>query len=67
MTAKVNHPTDEQYRCWRPRAWCASAGIGRSKLYALPASQQPHGVRIGRARVITESPQAWALRVGSPV
>lgn len=48
---------------WRPKEWCALTGIGLTSLYGLPSEAAPESVKIGAARVITESPAAWLARM----
>lgn len=50
---------------WRIGVWCPLAGMAKSTLYELWAEGRgPRTVRIGRSRFITESPRAFAERVG---
>jgi hypothetical protein len=37
--------------------------LHRATLYALPEELQPESVKIGRRRIIIESPEAWLKRM----
>ena len=39
--------------------------ISRAFLYKLPPEQQPHSVKIGKRRVIRESPADWLARMAA--
>lgn len=49
---------------WKVREWCADVSIGKATMYALPPEMQPFSVKVGRSRIITESPSAWLARIG---
>ena len=48
---------------WPVTRWCAIAGIGRTKFYALPPEQRPRSARIGAVDLIIESPTDYLERV----
>ena len=50
---------------WPPGTWCRDASISRALYYRLPPNQQPHSVKIGKRRVIRESPAAWLARMAA--
>lgn len=56
--------TEAGQQGWGLLQFCKAASISRSLLYALPARDKPHSVRVGRRRVIVEEPKAWLLRIG---
>lgn len=47
---------------FRPGDWAEAAGFSRQKYYTL--ENPPKSVKIGRMRIITESPADWLARVG---
>lgn len=47
---------------YRPAEWSESVGISRQKFYNLEAP--PKSVKVGRMRIITESPADWLARAG---
>ena len=49
---------------WHVDPWCRSAGVSRVTVYTLPPDQRPESIKIGRRRLIIESPDAWLRRVG---
>lgn len=49
---------------WRKRDWCQACGIGVSTHDDLSDQLKPASVRLGRRRIIIESPRDWLLRVG---
>jgi len=50
---------------WDAATWCPAADISRALLYKLPATLRPHSVKIGKRRIIRESPAAWLARVAA--
>ena len=50
---------------YAPSAWCQSASISRAKLYQLPPELQPHSVKLGRRRIIVESPREYLARIAA--
>jgi hypothetical protein len=50
---------------YAPAAWCELASISRAKLYQLPAELQPQSVKLGRRRIITESPREYLKRIAT--
>lgn len=40
-------------------------GLSKSALYALPEPLQPHSVKIGRARIVTEPPSVFLERLAA--
>ena len=50
---------------WDIATWCPAAGISRAFHYNLPPDQQPHRVKIGKRRIIRESPAAWLARMAA--
>lgn len=50
---------------YAPAAWCQAASISRAKLYQLPPDMQPHSVKLGRRRIITESPRQFLDRIAA--
>lgn len=46
------------------KQFSAAVGLSRATLYALPPASQPMAVKVGRSRIITESPQSFLKRVG---
>jgi len=53
-TARAGYPV---------RKWLAETSISRSYLYALPPEQQPRSVKLGRRRIIIETPGDWLKRI----
>lgn len=51
---------------WRISDWLRAAGVSRSLLYSLPPERAPRSVKLGRSRIIVESPADWLARVGTP-
>lgn len=47
---------------YRPSDWAEAAGFSRQKFYTLKVP--PKSVKIGRMRIITESPADWLARAG---
>jgi hypothetical protein len=47
------------------RPWCAAVGFSVALFFELPTNMQPTSVRIGRRRIITESPRDYLKRVES--
>jgi hypothetical protein len=43
--------------------WLAETSISRSYLYALPLEQQPRSIKLGRRRIIIETPRGWLKRI----
>ncbi|MCW5624168.1 MAG: hypothetical protein KIT73_05570 [Burkholderiales bacterium] len=43
--------------------FCHAIGIGHSSFYEMPADQQPLTVRIGRRRLVVESPTDYLERL----
>jgi hypothetical protein len=62
---KVNPPANDQAAlprvALRPGQFAAALSISRALLYTLPV--QPRSVKLGGARVILESPEAYLQRV----
>jgi hypothetical protein len=56
---------DPERAGWSIGAWCSSADISRALLYRLPAVQQPKSVKVGKRRIICESPFDWLRRMAS--
>jgi hypothetical protein len=50
---------------WKLAEWCPAAKISQSQVRKFPPELQPESVRIGKSRIIVESPQDWLRRVGS--
>ena len=48
---------------FRMGEFARACGFSRSTLYALPEDQQPQSIKIGRARVIIETPAAFLQRL----
>ena len=48
---------------FRLEAWCRSVGISRSGYYNLEI--EPHSVKIGERRIITETPREYLARVAT--
>jgi hypothetical protein len=46
-----------------PADWCQATSISRAKLYQLPVDLQTHSVKLGRRRIITESPSGYLERI----
>lgn len=46
---------------WPVKIWCRAAGIGRTMYYGL--EDPPASVRIGRKRLIRESPSDYLRRI----
>jgi predicted DNA-binding transcriptional regulator AlpA len=38
-------------------------GSSRATIYRLPPEMQPHSVKLGRRRIITEAPREWLRRI----
>ena len=49
---------------WPVRSWCDSAGISDAFFYKLDDGRRPPSVKIGRKRLILESPGCWLRRMG---
>lgn len=47
----------------RPRQFWQAVGISRAGGYALPLELQPKSIKLGRSRIITESPAEYLARV----
>lgn len=45
------------------RDWCAQTSISRSQLYELPDELQPASVKLGRRKIIRESPSDYLARI----
>ena len=45
--------------------WCESTDISRALYYTLPPEQQPESVKVGRRRIIIESPDAYLRRIAA--
>ena len=50
---------------WQPGTWCRDVSISRALFYRLPLEHQPHSVKVGKRRIIRESPSAWLTRMAS--
>jgi hypothetical protein len=50
---------------WRVGEYAEAIGLGRSTLYELPAPLQPHSVKFGGVRIITEEPGAYLRRIAA--
>lgn len=48
---------------FRIKEFATACGLSRATIYALPQTQQPKSIKIGRARVIVESPQQFLQRL----
>ena len=48
---------------FRINEFAAACGFSRSALYALPQNQQPRSVKVGRARIIIETPAEFLQRL----
>lgn len=55
--------TPEQCAGFRVGDWCKLTSIGRSKLYELPDELQPASVKLGRRKIIRESPSDYLARI----
>lgn len=53
----------EPRAAWKPGTFARAIDKSRSWLYALPDELQPHSVKLGRNRLITESPQEFLQRL----
>jgi len=62
---RENKPDGIEPAGYRPSCWARAVGFSRQKLYALGADIKPHSIKIGRMRIITESPADWLARVGA--
>lgn len=47
---------------FRPGDWAEAAGFSRQRFYTL--ENPPKSIKIGRMRIITESPADWLARAG---
>lgn len=47
---------------FRPADWAEAAGFSRQKFYTL--EDPPKSIKLGRMRIITESPADWLARAG---
>lgn len=43
--------------------WCEGANISRTTEHALPPALRPLSIKVGRRRLIRESPEEWAQRI----
>lgn len=50
---------------WLLRPWCDSASICPATLYNLPTELRPISIKLGKRRIITESPADWLRRMKS--
>lgn len=50
---------------WRPAEFAELCGFSRSFLYELPPEQRPHAIKLGVARIITESPTEFLARLAA--
>lgn len=50
---------------WKPKSFARAIDKSRSWLYALPPELQPHSVKFGRNRLITEQPQEFVQRLAA--
>lgn len=44
-------------------AWCKATGYSRATYYNLPIELQPQSVKIGRRRIISETPADYLRRI----
>ena len=50
---------------WDAATWCPAPDISRALYYRLPPEQQPHSVKVGKRRIIRESPSDWLARMAA--
>ena len=50
---------------FRVAPWLKAVAMGRSKLYALPVELRPRSLKLGGARLITESPEKYIERIAA--
>lgn len=50
---------------WSISDYCLLTDIGRTKLYTMPADQQPRSVKVGRRKVIIEPPREYLQRLAA--
>ena len=48
---------------WRLNVWCRMVGINENLFYRLTPDIAPPSAKVGRARIVIESPQDWLQRV----
>jgi hypothetical protein len=48
---------------YRPAQFARACSFSRSTYYSLPPDRQPLSVKVGRARIIIESPAAFLQRL----
>jgi hypothetical protein len=48
---------------WEISEFSKLAKVTRQHLHNLPAAYQPESVRVGRRRLILESPESWLRRI----
>lgn len=58
-------PQPEPRAAWKPGTYARLIDKSRSWLYALPPEMQPHSVKFGRNRLITEPPQQFLQRLAA--
>lgn len=60
---KQNEPSEQkpERAAWNIPNWCAALGLGRSTFYIL--AERPRTVKIGKRRLIVESPADYAARM----
>jgi len=44
-------------------AWCKAVNISRATFYTLPPESQPKSVKLGKRRIIIESPEDFLARI----
>ncbi|MEO8753009.1 MAG: hypothetical protein ABI624_10050 [Casimicrobiaceae bacterium] len=50
---------------WKMSEFCPLVRLSKAKIHQLSADMQPRSVRIGRSRIIVESPAEWLARMAS--
>lgn len=67
-TQTRNSRIEPQRSAWSVNEWGVALGVSRSWVYALMASDKsPKSARVGRRRLITESPASYIERCGTNV
>jgi hypothetical protein len=63
---EVKQPSNANDRAgWSVKSWCETTGISDALLYKLDEARRPASVKIGRKRLITESPGDWLRRMAA--
>ena len=65
VTTQLKALAPAQRSAWSVRAFCEAASISDAWLYKLDASTRPASIKIGRKRLITESPSDWLRRMAA--